>query len=251
MEILYEPLLLLFVVALVAGWVDALAGGGGMITIPALLLAGIPPASAIATNKLQGSFGTAIATFYFLRRRTISIGENWIAIICVGLGSVLGGWILLHIDSTYIKFLVPLLLVLIGIYFLFFASNLDKERKAKLSKRSFDITVSPCLGFYDGFFGPGTGSFMSTAFVTIRGIPIREATAKAKLLNFTSNFSALIYFIFFGEIFFFVGFVMMLGQLVGSYLGARTAYKGGSKIIRPITIIVCFVMSVRVLWDLV
>ena len=245
-----EILTLFFAVAMVAGWVDALAGGGGMITIPALLLAGCPPATAIATNKLQGSFGTLTAAFYFVRKRAVSLQDNIGPLIAVCLGSVLGGWVLVRVDPSHLHLIVPVLLVAIGIYFLFFVGDLDVARKAKITRERFNAIAAPSLGFYDGFFGPGTGSFMLTAFVTLRGFAIREATAHAKLFNFASNVAALLYFIVFGKILWLVGGAMIGGQMLGAYLGARTALNAGARVIRPVTIIVCFAMSARVLWNL-
>ncbi len=239
-EVGAEALALLFLVAVVAGWVDAVAGGGGLITIPALLLTGVSPAAAIATNKLQGSFGTLAAAIYFVRQRAVSINDNRAPLATVCAGSILGGMALTWIDATYLSYLVPVLLIGIGIYFLLFAGNLDQSRKPRLSRSKFNAMAAPSLGFYDGFFGPGTGSFMASALVTLRGSPIRDATAHAKLFNFASNISALVYFVFFGQIVWLAGAAMIGGQILGAYLGARVALKAGAKVIRPITIIGLF-----------
>ncbi|MCL4155036.1 UNVERIFIED_CONTAM: hypothetical protein GTU68_033706 [Idotea baltica] len=134
--------------------------------------------------------------------------------------------------------------------FPFFAGDLDESREPKMSANGFNTKAVPILGFYDGFFGPGTGSFMATAFVTLRGFPIRKATAHAKLFNFVSNLAALLYFVFFGQIYWLVGAAMIGGQVLGSFLGARVALNAGAKVIRPVTIIVCFAMSIRALWSL-
>ena len=250
MEFALEVLLLLFVVALIAGWVDAVAGGGGLITVPVMLLIGVPPAAAIATNKLQGSVGTFSAALYFVRRGAISVRHNMRPMLAVCIGSVFGGYLLTQIHSEYLGFLVPLLLILTGFYFLFFAGNLDDDREPRLSERAYNLSAAPALGCYDGFFGPGTGSFMATSFVLLRGFSIRKATAHAKLLNAVSNFSALAYFIFFGQIFWLIGAIMIGGQLIGANLGARTALHAGAKIIRPVIVTVCFAMSARALWSL-
>lgn len=249
-EISTEVLALLFIVAVVAGWVDAVAGGGGLITIPTLLLTGISPAAAIATNKLQGSFGTLTATIYFIKKGAVSIRGNLVPLGTVCLGSIIGGIALTRIDAAYLGYLVPVLLILIGLYFLLYSENLDENRKPRMSHSKFNSTAAPALGFYDGFFGPGTGSFMASAFVTLRGFSIRDATANAKLFNFASNISALMYFIIFGEIVWIIGGIMIGGQILGAYLGAHVALKAGAKVIRPITIVVCFVMSARAIWAL-
>ncbi|NBN65960.1 TSUP family transporter [Microvirga tunisiensis] len=247
MEFSSEILAILFAVALVAGWVDAIAGGGGLLTIPALLLVGVPPATALATNKLQGSFGAMTAAVYFIRRKMVSVPANLPALAAIAAGSVLGGVVLQQVDADLLVLFIPVLLVSIGIYFLFFARNLDEERAPRISAGRYSGTVAPVLGFYDGFFGPGTGSFMATSLVLLRGMPIRMATAHAKLFNVTSNLAALGYFVLFGEIAWLAGGVMILGQVAGAYLGAHFAFTGGARIIRPITVIMCFAMSIRVL----
>lgn len=242
-----ELLLVLFLVALVAGWVDALAGGGGLITVPALLLSGLPPAAALATNKLQGSFGAFSAALYFLRRGMIPLRASLPVALAVAAGSVAGGMLLLRVSAGLLVLLIPALLIGIGVYFLFFARNLDEARPPRIGARTYRHSVAPLLGFYDGFLGPGTGSFMATSLVTLRGLPIRQATAEAKLLNFSSNIAALAYFLVFGQIAWALGGVMIAGQIIGAALGAHTAFRGGARIIRPVTIIVCFAMSARVL----
>ncbi|MBA4206934.1 TSUP family transporter [Pannonibacter phragmitetus] len=247
MELSYEVLGLLFLAALMAGWIDAIAGGGGLITIPALLLAGLPPATALATNKLQGSSGTLTAATYFISRGMVSVRANILPIIAISLGSIFGGWVLQQINAELLVLFIPLLLVSIGLYFLFFARNLDEERAPRMSAERYAVTAAPAIGFYDGFFGPGTGSFSSTSLVLLRGMTIRNATAHAKLFNLTSNLGALFYFILFGQIAWVAGGVMVLGQMAGAYLGAHFAFRGGARIIRPVTVIVCFAMSLRVL----
>ena len=251
MEFSAEILAALFLAACIAGWVDAIAGGGGMIALPALLLAGAPPAAALATNKLQGSFGTFTSALYFVRKGVVRLSDEWTALLAICIGSVVGGWLLTQIEAGALTLLIPVLLILIGVYFLFFARDLDEVREPRIGEKQFNTTVAPGLGFYDGFFGPGTGSFMSTSLVLLRGMPVRDATAHAKLYNFASNIAALIYFVFFGEILWVLGATMIAGQILGATLGARTAFRGGAKIIRPVTILVCFAMSAKALYDVI
>ena len=206
-----EILLLLFVIGAVAGWVDTIAGGGGLITTPALLLTGAPPAAVVATNKLQGAFGTFTATFYFIRQDLLPIRSNLWTVVTVCIASILGGIVLTWIDATYLSYFMPILLIILGLYFLFFATDLDKPRPARMSQKQYASTVAPALGFYDGFFGPGTGSFMAMSLVTLRGLPIKDATVHAKLFNLSSNVASLVYFIFFGNIIWPLGFAMVGG----------------------------------------
>jgi len=251
LQVTLEIALLLFVIAMIAGWVDAVAGGGGLITVPALILVGLPPAAAIATNKLQGSTGTLAAAAYCVRQGAVSIKENAVPLVYTAVGSIMGGLIVAQVDASFLNAFVPLLLISIGFYFLFFAKGLDESSKPKVAQSRMNTAVVPSIGFYDGFFGPGAGTFYATGFVSLRGFTIRSATAHAKLFNFVSNISALLYFIFFGQIVWLIGGVMIGGQILGAYLGARIALKAGAKVIRPVTIIVCFAMSIRLLWNLI
>ncbi|MBP3040930.1 TSUP family transporter [Bacillaceae bacterium Marseille-Q3522] len=249
MDFPLEVLLSLFIVAVLAGWIDTIAGGGGMLTIPALLIAGIPPSVTIATNKLQGSCGTLMATVIFIKKKEISFKDMRLPILMTFLGSVLGGWLVSQIQAEYLVMILPFMLITIGLYFLFSPNISNEDRQMKISMVLFSLIAAPLLGFYDGFFGPGTGSLMALAFILLCGYSAPRATANAKILNFTSNLAALLYFIFFGQINWAVGFVMMLGQFIGSFFGARMVINKGASLIRPIVITVCFVMAIRILWQ--
>ncbi|UFT99162.1 TSUP family transporter [Radiobacillus kanasensis] len=248
MEFSIEILLILFLVAVVAGWVDTIAGGGGLLTIPAMVLAGLSPATAIATNKLQGSSGTFVAALYFIRKGAIHKKAIKLSVIMTFLGAIFGGWLLLQVRAEYLILILPLLLVAIGLYFLFSPKVKDEDRKARMRLSVFSLTIAPLLGLYDGFFGPGTGSLMAVSFMTLCGFGASKATAHAKVLNFTSNFAALLYFLLFGHIAWLIGIVMMLGQVLGSFVGAKMVLSKGASIIRPIVVTVCFVMAIQVIW---
>jgi uncharacterized protein len=249
MDYSFEILLFLFFVAMLAGWVDTIAGGGGLLTLPALLLCGVPPAVAIATNKMQGSSGTLIAAIYFIRKGAVRLQEMWLSILMTFLGSMLGSWLILKINSDFLLQFLPAILILVGLYFLFAPriSDLDRERRLKVI--TFSLLICPMLGFYDGFFGPGTGSFMALSFVTLCGYGLPKATANTKILNFTSNISALMYFILFGEMAWVVGAVMITGQMIGATLGAKMVIEIGSRLVKPVIVIVCFAMAFRILWQ--
>jgi len=248
MEFSIEILIILLFVAMVAGWVDTIAGGGGLLTIPAMILAGLPPATAIATNKVQGSSGTFVASMYFIRKGAIDLRKIKGSIVMTFIGAVLGGWLVLQIDAEYLILILPILLVAIGLYFLFSpkVENIDRPTRMKFS--IFSLTMAPLLGFYDGFFGPGTGSLMALAFIALCGFGAPKATAHAKILNFTSNIASLLYFIFFGHIAWIVGLVMMFGQIIGSFIGAKMVLDKGAALIRPVVITVCFLMAVQIIW---
>ena len=248
MELSPEIIVLLFFVAAIAGWVDVIAGGGGLLTIPALILVGVPPAAAVATNKLQGSFGTAIASVYFVRKGAVDLTKIKLPICMTLLGSLAGSWFILQIDATALALFLPVLLVATGLYFLL-APNIDnQQRKQKIPLIAFALIIAPLLGFYDGFFGPGTGSFMALALVLCCGHSLPLATAHAKILNFTSNISSLAYFIIYGDIIWLAGLAMIAGQILGAVAGAKLVLKNGSALIKPVIVIVCFAMSINILW---
>ncbi len=241
--------LLLFGVAAIAGCIDTIAGGGGLIALPMMLIVGVPPASALATNKLQGSGGTSTASLYFLRKKTVHLGDNWVPILTTFLGSVLGVWLVLQIDSSTLAKMIPFLLIFMGSYFALSPNLGAVDGKRRVSSSIFSAFVTPVLGFYDGFFGPGAGMFMTLSFVSLCGYNLTKATAHTKLLNCTSNVAALLYFILFGEIFWKLGLVMLCGQFLGSYIGARMVFNRGAALIRPVVTVMCFAMASKLLFD--
>jgi len=243
MEFSAEVLLALFAVAAVAGWVDVIAGGGGLLTIPALLLAGVPPAAAIATNKVQGSVGTFVASVYFVRKRAVDFSTIKLPLLATFAGAVAGSWAVLQIDAQVLAWVLPPLLAAVGLYFLLNPNIDDRARKQKLSTVAFALTAAPLLGFYDGFFGPGTGSLMALALVWCCGHGLTAATAHAKVLNFVSNISSLGYFVVFGDIVWTAGAVMVVGQIIGAFVGAKMALQKGAALIRPVVVIACFAMA--------
>jgi len=247
MEFSYEVLSILFVVAIIAAAIDTIAGGGGLITLPALLWAGVPPVSALATNKLQSVFGSFTASSYFVKKKLVDLNEMKLMIFMAFFGSMFGGYILLQIDVDILRKLIPFLIMAIGLYFLFSKKISDDKRERRMSIFLFSITFSFIIGFYDGFFGPGTGSFYVLVLMLFLGQTISQGTAKAKVLNFTTNAASVIFFALFGDIYYAIGLVMGLGQIIGALIGAKLVVYNGEKLIRPLIIIVSFTMSINLL----
>lgn len=245
MEFGLDIFLILFSVAFVAGLIDTIAGGGGLLTIPALLYVGIPPATALATNKLQGTFGSFTAATYFIRKKMVSIKEMKLMIILTFLGAALGGFALLQIDASILKHVIPVLLIIIGFYFLFSPNIGSMDKEKRISVILFSFTLAFGVGFYDGFFGPATGSFFAIGFIALLGFNLTKATAHAKVLNFVSNISSLCFFMFFGKIYWSIGLCMGAGQMCGALIGAKLVLKNGPKIIRPIIVIISFAISIK------
>jgi len=247
MEYSLEILSILFFTALCAGIIDTIAGGGGLLTIPALLSVGISPTAALATNKMQSVFGTFTASLYFIRKKLVDVRQMKLMILMSFIGSLIGSWVIVQIDPTFLKKIIPFLLMLIGTYFLISKNNNDIETKKRISIIIFAFTFAFIIGFYDGFFGPGTGSFYTIAFIYFLGYSIKEATAQTKVLNFTTNFASVLFFVYNGEIIFLIALIMGVGQIIGSLIGAKLVITKGSSLIKPLIVIISFSMSIKLL----
>ncbi|PSW07259.1 TSUP family transporter [Photobacterium lipolyticum] len=247
MDLSLEIITILFGVAALAGFIDAIAGGGGLLTVPALLAVGLSPAQALATNKLQGSFGSFSATLYFIRNGVVKFSEMRNGIICTFIGAALGAVLVQKIDASVLTAIIPLLLLGISFYFLLAPKSIAEPGESKLSENMFALTVGTSIGFYDGFFGPGAGSLFTICFVAIAKRGIIEATAKTKVLNFTSNIAALLFFIIGGLPVWEVGLLMAAGQFIGARSGAKIVVTKGQKLIRPLVVIVSMVMAIKLL----
>lgn len=241
-------LLTLIGVAFFAGAIDAIAGGGGLIVLPALLLAGIGPLEALGTNKMQGLFGTGSATVTFMQKGHLDLKAEWpFAVLCF-LGSVLGAAIATFVPTDILRAIMPIVLVLIALYFLFRRNLDDQDRASKISPVLLSIGVLPMVGFYDGIFGPGAGSFYMLALVSLGGFSLMRATARTKLMNFASNVGGFVAFAFVGAVIIPLGIAMAFGQILGGRFGAQIAIKNGAKIIRPLLVIMCLAMAARLYW---
>ena len=231
-----EPwiIVVLALVGFVAGFIDSIAGGGGMLALPALLLAGLDPLTALATNKLQGSFGTASATYVFWKRGLLKPLEHIAAIAMVFVGAALGVVLVSFAPRDTLSIIMPVMLVGVAIYFALAPRLTDNASAARLPLAAFSFGIAPVLGFYDGFFGPGTGSFFMLALVALFGLGLLEATARTKLYNFTSNIASLLLFLVIAKVIWPVGLVMGVAQVAGAQLGARLAIRNGAAIIRPL-----------------
>lgn len=244
-----ELLGILFLVAMLAGFIDSIAGGGGLLTVPALLAVGVPPTQALATNKLQSVGGSFSASLYFVRRRAVYLNTQKLTIFLTLVGSVIGAILVQHMRADILRQMLPLLVIGIGVYFLLTPRLGESDRQRRLSALPFGLVAGGCVGFYDGFFGPGAGSFYALAYVTLCGFNLAKATAHAKVLNFTSNLGSLVLFIIGGKVIWSIGLVMLVGQVFGARLGAHMVLTKGQKLIRPMIVVVSLIMSCKLLYD--
>ncbi|RWX78370.1 hypothetical protein EPK99_07045 [Neorhizobium lilium] len=248
-DLTFQLLLLLLVAAVFAGFIDSIAGGGGLITIPVLLIAGIPPLESIATNKLQSQFGSASATFAYARRGHVNLKSQLpmaaIAVIGGGIGALLAS----KIPASLLGSAIPFMLIAIALFFAFKPNLSDTDSHRRVTPRVFGLTAVPLVAVYDGLFGPGAGSFYMLGFVLLAGFGMLKATAHTKLINLGSNFGSFLVFAVTGSVLWKVGLLMGVGQLLGAQIGSGLAMKNGAKIIKPLLVISCLVLAAKLLAD--
>lgn len=240
-----EILTFLFLAAFVAGFIDTLAGGGGLIVLPALMMSGIPPLLALGTNKLQGTMGTATATYMMLSRRRVGWHEVRFLMLAAFIGAVLGTIAVQFIRPELLSFVIPVVLLLIVIYFLFSPQVVDGSSRPRISNGRYQKIIVPCIGWYDGMFGPGTGSFFALAGVSLRGHGLIDATAVAKTLNFSTNIASLIVFLLAGKVVWLVGLLMMVGQFTGAWGGAHCLFRIPPQYLRLLVVAMSLAMLTK------
>ncbi len=225
----------LFCVGFVSGTVDAIAGGGGLISLPVLLSIGIPPHLALGTNKLQGTIGTFMAAGRYYRHGFISLSAVYEGVFAGLIGAALGSIATQSLSSHFLQLISPFLLLGILLYTLFSPhGKMEQQGLPRMQARWFYLIFGFGLGFYDGFFGPGTGSFWVFALTFFLGYNLIQATAYTKIFNLNSNLVATICFAIGGNIDYHYAITMALGSFLGGQVGANLAVKKGVTLIRPV-----------------
>jgi uncharacterized membrane protein YfcA len=244
-----ETLALLAAAAFVAGFIDAIAGGGGLVTVPALMLAGLDPVTAVATNKLSATFGAVSATLAFARRGLIDwrVARN----LCIMsfIGSVAGAAVAVSLPAAWLAGLVPVLLIVTALYVILRPALSDTARPPRIGAGMFAMACALPIGAYDGFFGPGAGSLFLLCCVTLLGMGAVKAVGLGRALNLASGLGSLLFFIAAGKVVWPLGLVMGVSQYAGSYCGSRAAIAGGARLIRPVLVVVCIAMALKLLSD--
>jgi uncharacterized protein len=236
-------------VAFCAGFFDAIAGGGGLITLPALMVAGVGPANAIATNKLQAAAATVSATAAFARKGLIDGKEGRSLMAASFGGGIIGALLVQSIDKTWLQGLVPILLLAVACYFFLSPKMSEGPRRQRLTIGAFALCVAPVLGAYDGFFGPGVGSFFLAGFVAVCGLEVMRAMGFTKLANASCNIGSLCVFALSGLILWPVAITMAVAAIAGAQLGARAAVRVGATLVKPMIIVVCLALAAKLLSD--
>ncbi|MCX7829704.1 MAG: TSUP family transporter [Acidobacteria bacterium] len=241
-------LAILFLGGLLAGTMDTIAGGGGIITVPLLFSFPINAVNVFGTNKFQSTFGSFSATLNFFIKGKYSL-KLLVGVFFTAVGSFFGAYCVGIVPSDTLRKIVPFMLYAIAI-FLYFYKNYGLERKEKrMNENLFFLVFGLSIGFYDGFFGPGTGTFWAILFVHFLGMDLREATINTKLVNFTSNAIPLMFFLSKGSVLFLPGIAMALGQFLGGFIGAKIVLKRGAKIIKPILIFIAIFLATKLMID--
>lgn len=240
---------LLFGAGFVAGFVDSVAGGGGLITLPVLLSCGLPPQDALGTNKLQATFGSGSATGHYAMAQAVSLSECRRGFLFTLIGAGAGAVCVEHVDPAFLRKAIPVLLMLVAAYVLLKPALGEHETAPRLSRPWFDVSFGILLGFYDGLFGPGTGTFWAMSCVMVLGYNLTRATAYSKVMNFASNLGSLVLFLIGGRVWFGIGLTMGVGQLLGARIGSRMVLKNGARFIRPVLLGVVLVLTVKLLHE--
>tara|TARA_B100002052_G_C15837133_1_gene578303 strand:- start:664 stop:1413 length:750 start_codon:yes stop_codon:yes gene_type:complete len=247
MNLLYDDItiyIILFIVALFAAGIDAIAGGGGLLVVPTMLILGMNPLVTLGTNKLQSCFGTATSSYNYFKNGLLKENNIKLLAIISFVGSLIGTFLVSQLSIEILNNLIPILLIGAAIFLI-----INKGNKFNISK-SVVLAFLPLvflIGFYDGFFGPGTGTFFVMTFLIIKNRSIMQATAATKVLNLSSNFASFLVFQYKGFVIWELALIMAIAQVTGAYIGSKLAIKNGEKFVRPVIVFISIVLSLRIL----
>lgn len=252
-HLLLITLILSSFAAFLAGLVDSIAGGGGLIQVPALLFLfpTLPVVTLLATNKFVNAIGTSVASARYVKALEINLKFFSPTLVMAFLGSLLGAKVLSLIHNEMLRPLVFFLLLIIGFYTLLKKDlgSTNAQKREGLWVHFFLITIGAIIGFYDGFFGPGTGSFLIFSFVGLLGFSFLEGSAFAKLTNLSANFAAAGFFIYHDDVKFSIALPMIIFNILGNYVGSGLAIKKGSQFVRWIFLFVILGLIIEALWQ--
>lgn len=238
----------------IAGFIDAVAGGGGLVSLPAYIFAGVPIHIAYGTNKFANCIGTGVASAKFFKSGNIKIKPALVSAAGALIGSWIGAQLVILLDEKYLKYSLMIILPVVAIFLLFnrnFGQDIDTKDLSIKKTYILCFIIGLIIGAYDGFFGPGTGTFLVLAFTSICGFSMITASGNAKVVNLASNLAALIVYISNGKVSFLIGVPAAVCAILGNYLGAHFAIKKGSKFIRPVIILVIIMLFSKIIVDFI
>lgn len=239
-------------ICFLSGILNASGGGGGLLSLPIFLIAGLPPHLAIGTNKLQTTLGMFVTNIRYMRSKLLDLHLAAISIPTAVLGSFLGSNLSMLVDEKILLYVIFAVLPL-ALFFVLrsdvFQSDDTPEEKVVLTKRVYITAAASALviGAYDGFYGPGTGTFLILAFTALSGMGVRQAGAQAKAINFVTNLTALVVFLFSGEVIVVLGLAGGVCNMLGSWIGAGLVIRNGSKVMKPMIIIALALLLLKAL----
>lgn len=234
---------------LAAGFVDSIAGGGGLLAVPALLAVGLPPHLALGTNKLQSVFGSGTAAWRYGSKGLIPWRRVFPGIVTSLFAAALGAWTVGRLDIPILSKALPFFLTAVWLYVALKRDLGDRRSASRIRPELFYPAGGTLIGFYDGFLGPGTGSYWTVSQVSLTGMDLKEATAATKPMNFASNLGALVVFFFTGHTVLTVGLLMAAGQVAGAWLGSRLVIRHRPRFIRPFFLVVVAATIIKLFID--
>ena len=249
MELTIQTFLIVCPFLFLAGFVDAIGGGGGLISLPAYLLAGLPPHTAIATNKMSSTCGTTVATVRMIKKGLVNFKLAIPSVIVAVLGSSIGAKLSLMVEDAIMMYVVVLILPVCA--FLVMNKKMFNDegtKEVRMEKRTVltALIAAFVIGIYDGFYGPGTGTFLIIAFTVFAKLNLTAANAQTKVINLTTNITALTIFFLNGEVLIPLGLAGAVCNMIGGYLGVGLMLKNGSRIVRPSILFVLVLLLIKV-----
>lgn len=250
MELTFLTYLIVCPLLFLAGFVDAIGGGGGLISLPAYLLAGLPVHQAIATNKLSSACGTTLATFRFIKNGLVHLKFAIPSIITALIGSSIGANLSLLADENMMEHLLFIILPLAAVIVLnknLFKDNTNHAFSINAKTYLISMVSAFVVGMYDGFYGPGAGTFLIIAFTVLGKMNVSASNALAKVINLTTNLASLTVFLLNGQVLFTLGIAGAVCNMIGSYLGSGLVMQKGSRIVKPTILLVLFLLFLKIL----
>lgn len=241
--------LVLTAVGFISGFINAVAGGGGLLVLPLMLWLGIPPVTALATGKFQAVFGTLSSSINYFRNGLIDFKSLWPVMCFSMIASACGTMIVLQMESSVLENMLPYFLIGISLFTWLSPNVNDIETPPLLANKFFKWGVGTMIGFYGGFFGPGVGAIAALGFSVLLGHKLRSATAQAKPVVLIANTVSVSIFLIDGHVLFAVGIAMALAQIVGAYFGSNLAMKKGAVVIRPLLVVTTIGIAIKLLVD--
>ena len=252
MQLSWRMVIIVAVGVFLASFLDSIAGGGGIISVPTYFFAGLPAHLALGTNKLSSGIGTTVSTVRFIRKGFVDWHLGIPSIILALIGAYFGTKLQLSLDERYLKWLLLLILPVVAVVVLR-QKKLPEERGEIDPKKQTLIVLSASLivGAYDGFYGPGTGTFLILIFCNMAKLDLRTAAGNVKLVNLSSNIGALFTSMINGKVFLVLGLIGAVFSILGHYIGSGLAIRDGSKIIRPVILVVLVLLAIKVITELI